>query len=165
MWPEKFIGWLRCNSRISPSVHTLLPSVFLNSRYDLITDPLLIPSQVSFHVGEEKTDGAKSGEYGRWPTSSKPQSRTSAIATTELYAGALSFQSHELPIQCGFIWMETLQVVSGMVVYNACQVLLLWYNFPSSPSPTVPDKPTDDHRWGVSGSATAGPDTSLLSSV
>ena len=34
-----------------------------------------------------------------------------------------------------------------------------------SPSPTVLDQPTDDHRWGVSGSATVGPGTSLLSSV
>ena len=33
------------------------------------------------------------------------------------------------------------------------------------PSPTVPDQPTDGEKWGVSGSATVGPDTSLLLSV
>ena len=37
------------------------------------------------------SDGAKSGEYGGWSTSSKLQSHTAAIATTDLCAGALSW--------------------------------------------------------------------------
>ena len=125
---------------VSPAAHTLLPLVLqcldsrgiealiiilekvLICRYDLIIGPILLPSQVLFHVGEQKI--VKSGEYGGWSTSSKPQSRTAAIATTDLCAGALSwrnrtpfvsfpgrlwnvsstpFQSPELLIQCGFI--------------------------------------------------------------
>ena len=31
-------------------------------------------------------------------------------------------------IQCGFIWKETMQLVSGKVEFNACQVSLLWHN-------------------------------------
>ena len=31
-------------------------------------------------------------------------------------------------IQCGFIWKESMQIVSGKVEFNACQVLLLWHN-------------------------------------
>ena len=47
---------------------------------------------VFFRLGNRKwSDGAKSGEYGGWPTSSKPQSRTAAIATIYLFAGALSW--------------------------------------------------------------------------
>ena len=44
-----------------------------------------------FQVGEQKVDGANSGEYGGWSTSWKPQSRTAPIATTDLSAGALSW--------------------------------------------------------------------------
>ena len=91
---------------VSPAVHTLLPSVLqrldscctealililgkvLNCRYDLIIGPILLPIQMFFHVGEQKVDGAKSGEYGGWSTSSKPQSCTAAIATTDLCAGS-----------------------------------------------------------------------------
>ena len=32
-------------------------------------------------------------------------------------------------IQCGFIWNETMQLVSGRVEFNACQVSLMWHNF------------------------------------
>ena len=39
-----------------------------------------------------------------------------------------TFQSPELLIQCGFIWQEIMQLVSGKVEFNACQVLLLWHN-------------------------------------
>ena len=35
-----------------------------------------------------------------------------------------------LPIQCGLgIWKETIQLASGKVDFNACQVSLLWHNF------------------------------------
>ena len=36
-------------------------------------------------------------------------------------------QSPESLIQCGFIWKETMQSVSGNVEFNACQVSLLWH--------------------------------------
>ena len=39
-----------------------------------------------------------------------------------------TFQSPELLIQCGFIWKETMQLTSGKVEFNACQVSLLWHN-------------------------------------
>ena len=43
-----------------------------------------------FYVGEHKiVRWCQSGEYGGWSTSSKPQSRTSAIATTDLCAGSI----------------------------------------------------------------------------
>ena len=49
------------------------------------------PSQPSFfQAGEEKIDGAKSGECGGWSTSSMSQSCTAAIATTDLCPGAWS---------------------------------------------------------------------------
>ena len=70
------------------------------------------------------------------------QFKAIAIATTDLWVGALSwwnrtplvsfpgrlrnvssitFQSPEvLNIQCGFIWKETMQLVSGKVEFNAC---------------------------------------------
>ena len=40
-----------------------------------------------------------------------------------------TFQSPELLwYQCAFIWKETMQLVSGKVEFNACQVSLLWHN-------------------------------------
>ena len=39
-----------------------------------------------------------------------------------------SFHSPELHIQCGFIWKDTMQLASGKVEFNACQVSLLWHN-------------------------------------
>ena len=39
-----------------------------------------------------------------------------------------TFQNPELIIQCGFIWKETMQLVSGNLEFNACQVALLWHN-------------------------------------
>ena len=39
-----------------------------------------------------------------------------------------TFQSPELLIQCGFIWKETMQLVSGKVELIACQIPLLWHN-------------------------------------
>ena len=38
------------------------------------------------------------------------------------------FQSPALLIQYGFIWKETMQLVSGKVEFNACQVWLVWHN-------------------------------------
>ena len=38
------------------------------------------------------------------------------------------FESSELLIQCGFIWKETMQLVSGKVDFNTRQVSLLWHN-------------------------------------
>ena len=50
------------------------------------------PSVVFFMLGNRKrSDGAKSGEYGGWSTSSKPQSCTAVSATTALCVGALSW--------------------------------------------------------------------------
>ena len=34
----------------------------------------------------------------------------------------------ELLIQCGYIWKKTMQLVSGKVAFNACQVSLLLHN-------------------------------------
>ena len=67
----------------------------LNCRYDLIIGPMLLPSQVCFFVmrNKQKSDCAKSGEYGGGSTTPKAQSRTTAIASIDLCAGALSSET------------------------------------------------------------------------
>ena len=45
-------------------------------------------------------------------------------ATVEMSL-VLLFKSSELLIQCGFIWEEAMQSVSGKVEFNACKVSLL----------------------------------------
>ena len=104
----------------------------------------------SFHVGEQNI--ARWCQIRIWrvinQTSSKPQSRTTAITTTDLCEGALSwwnrtvtpvvsflscswnvasitFQSPELLIKCRYIWKETMQLVWGKFEFNACQVSVL----------------------------------------
>ena len=152
-----------------PAVHTLLPSLLphldscgiqalililkkvLNCRYDIIS-LILLPSQVLLFFscwGTENSQIVPNLEnYGGWSISSKPHSRTAAIATTDLCAGAMFrwnnipfvsfpgclrnvsstiFQSPEVLIQYEFIWKETMQLVSGKVEFNACQVSLLWH--------------------------------------
>ena len=106
-----------------------------------------------FMLGErEQSDGAKSGEYGGWSTSSKSQSRTAAIASLQpqtcvqehcpaetglpssvfqailkcLYTVLCTTFEILLYIHCGFVvWKETMQLVSEKVESNACQVVLL----------------------------------------
>ena len=39
-----------------------------------------------------------------------------------------TIQSPELLNHCGFIWKETMQLVSRKVEFNACQVSLMWHN-------------------------------------
>ena len=80
------LGYLWCRN-----THPDPQNKVLNCRYDLIIGPILLLSQVFLYIGEQKIAGVKSGEYGGWSTSSKPQSRTAAIATTDLCAGALSW--------------------------------------------------------------------------
>ena len=65
----------------------------LNCRYDLIIGPILLPRQVFFSCwGLENSQMVPNQENtDRWSTSSTPQSRTRAIATTDLCAGALSW--------------------------------------------------------------------------
>ena len=112
------------------------------------SDTASLPSVFFSILGNRKpSDYAKSGEYGGWSTSSEPQSHTAAIATTDLCADVLmkqdslcqfsrlfcivystTLQSPVLLIQCGIIWKETMQLVSGKVEFNACQVALLWHN-------------------------------------
>ena len=93
--------------------------------------PIPLPSQVCvFLVGEQKIVGwCQIRKIWRWSTSLKPQSCTTAIATTDLCARALSwwnrtpfisfpgrswnvysttFVSPELLIQWRFIWKETM---------------------------------------------------------
>ena len=85
-WPNLTkCDWVYFNMHlVSRAVHTLLPVVLqhsescgietlililekvLNCRYDLIISPILLLklSGFLFHVGEQKIDGTKSGEYG-----------------------------------------------------------------------------------------------------
>ena len=64
-----------------------------------------------------------------WSTSSKPQSRIAAIAINlqtcaqeavheRCLLSSTSLQSPELLSQCGFIWKETMQLLSGKVRFN-----------------------------------------------
>ena len=98
---------------VSPAGHTLLPLVLqcldccgiealivilkkvLNCSlhiYDIIIGPILLPRQVFFHFGKQKiVRWCQIRKIWRVITSSKPQSCTAAIATTDLCAGALSW--------------------------------------------------------------------------
>ena len=58
--------------------------------------------------------------WNRTPFFSFPGGSRNVSSTT--------FQSPELLIQCGSIWKETMQLVSGKVEYNTYQVSLLWHN-------------------------------------
>ena len=123
---------LEKKSRLRPQLHIIIGPIYTASQ----------PSDFLFMLGYRKqSDGAKSGKHGGWLISSKPQSCTAATATTYLCAGALSwwnrtpfvsfpgrlrnisnttFQSHESPellFQCGFIWKESMQSVSGKVEF------------------------------------------------
>ena len=53
---------------------------------------------------------------------------SSGFAGHSWNVSSTTFQSPELLIQCGFIWKETMQLVSWKVEFNACQVSLLWHN-------------------------------------
>ena len=131
-------------------LHSLICGVHTSSigvaalGYDFIIFPMiLLPSQVCFHVGEQK--------IWRVINQLKATITHSSHCKHRLCAGALSwwnwtpfisfpdhlrnvsrttFQSPELLIQCGFtcIWKETMQSVSGNVEFNACHVSLLWHN-------------------------------------
>ena len=102
---------------VSPVVHTVLPSVLQrldscdigalililkkSSTADMTSSvQCCFPAKWSvFMLGNrKKSDGAKSGEYGGWSTSSKPQSCNAAIATTDLY---MYVQEH-YPGETGF---------------------------------------------------------------
>ena len=154
---------------VSPAVHTFLPSVlqgldsrgtealtqifekFLNSRYNCIIGPILLPSQVFFfHVGEQKiVRWCQIRRIWRVVYQFKAAVTHSSHAATYLCAWALSwwnrtpfvsflgrlpnvssttFQCPELPIQGGFIWKETMQLVSGKIECNARQISLLRHN-------------------------------------
>ena len=133
---------------VSPVVHTLLPSVLqrldscgikivLNCRYDLIVGPIIASQLSAFSSwGTENSQMVPNQENmeGDQP-SSKPQSRTATIATTDMCAGALSWwnrtpfisfpgrsrnvsthlyyfsKSWVTYIQCGLIWKEIMQLV------------------------------------------------------
>ena len=92
---------LFCNI-VSPAVHTLLPPVLQyldscriealilifkkSSTADITSSSVryCFPAKCFFMLGNKKlSDVAKSGEYGGWSTSSKPQSRTAAIASLQ----------------------------------------------------------------------------------
>ena len=147
---------------ISRAIHTLFHWWYRNSHPDPRKSPQLqiwphhrsdTTSQPSVSPcwGTENSQMVPNQENMEGDQPEKPESRTAAIATTDLCGGALSwwnrihfvsfpsrfemslvsttFQSPELLIQCGFIWKETMQLVSGKVEFNPCQVSLLWHNF------------------------------------
>ena len=146
-----------------PPVHTLLLSVlqgldshgiealililekspqlqmWLHHRSDTASQP-----SAFLTLGNKIVRCAKSGESGGWSISSKPRSRTAAIATTDLCAGGLSWwnrtpfvsfpDSFEMSLILLFkvlnylssvSYLETMQLVLGKVEFNACEVSLL----------------------------------------
>ena len=159
---------------VSPVAHTLLSSVLqrldscgvealililkkvLNSRYDLIIGPILLPSWVFFHVGGQKiVRWCQIRRIWRVNNQFKATVTHSSHCNHRLVCRSIvlvkqdslrqfsrpfwnvsstTFQSPELlNIQCGFVWKETMQLVSGKVAFNACQVSLLWHNSYSQP--------------------------------
>ena len=78
----------------------------LNCRYDLISGPILLPSVVVFIWGNiNYSDGSKSRKYGGWSTSSKPQLRTTSIATSDLCQCTLL----EKKVQLGTLFVPYLE--------------------------------------------------------
>ena len=125
----------------------------LNGRlYDLIIGPILLPSQVFFHVGEQeivrwcqirwiwrvinqfKATVMQSSHcnhrlVGRNIVLVKQDSLCQFSMLSPKRSLVLLFKElSELLIQCGYIWKETMQLVSGKVAFNACQVSLLLHN-------------------------------------
>ena len=116
----------------------------------------VLPGQWFFHVGEQKMvrwcqirrimegdQPVKSHSYAQQPLQSQICVQEHCPGETGLPSTFVSFPSHsrnvssttctfqspELLIECGFIWNETMQLVSGKVESNACQVALLWHNY------------------------------------
>ena len=109
LWPNV----VYFSTKVSPAVHTLpsalqrLDSFGIESLILILilekspqlqiwphhrSDTASQPSGVFFILGSRKySEGAKSGEYGGWSTSSMSQSHTSAITTTDLCTGAWSW--------------------------------------------------------------------------
>ena len=134
------------------------PRKVINCRYYLIIGPIPLPSQLLIFFlcwGTENIQMVPNQNMEALEDDQPVQIHSHAqqpLQTTDLYTGALSwscwwnrtpfvsfpcrlrnvssttFQSPELLIQCGFIWKETIQLVSGKVKFNACQVSLLWHN-------------------------------------
>ena len=146
---------------VSSAVHTLLPSVLqrldscgiealililekvLNCRYDLIIGSILLPSQVFFHVGEQKIKMVPNQDNmeGDQPVQSHSHAQQPLQPQTCVQAHCPDKTGLPLSVshyyfskswisQCGFIWKETMQLVSRKVEVNAyqVQVSLLWNN-------------------------------------
>ena len=104
----------------------------LNCRYDFIICLILLLSQVFFYVGEQKI--VRWCQIRRIWQPLQPQTCVqdhcpgeTGLALSVFQAifeifPITTFQSPELLIQCGFNWKETMQLVSGKVEFNACQV-------------------------------------------
>ena len=126
----------------------------LNSRYDHIIGLILlrIPSQLFFFScwGTENSHMVPNEENmkGDQPVQShihaqqplQPQScvpehcpgetgpPSSVFPSLVFSLRSTTYLSPESCVQCGFIWKETMQVVSWKVEFNACKVWLLWHN-------------------------------------
>ena len=128
---------------VPPAVHTLLPSVLqrLDSWYrSSHPDPRKSPQlQIWPHYrsdtasqwqrsvfscwGTENSQMVpKSGEYGGWSTGSKPQSRTTAIVTTDLYARALSYSEAGLPS----LIIQAVHEMSLVLLFKVCITSPVW---------------------------------------
>ena len=127
------------DSRGIEALILILKKKILNCRYDSIISPILLPRRVFFHVEEQKiVRWCQMRIIWRVINQFKATVMHSSHCNhSHLCAGALSWwnrtpfisfpcyfrnvssttiQSPELLIQCGFIWMEIMQLVSGKVV-------------------------------------------------
>ena len=71
----------------------LVPQVIISSIYDAFTASQISTTKVSFQIWKQKSEGAKSGEYGKLGRTSKLHLNATAIATWEVWAVALSCKS------------------------------------------------------------------------
>ena len=132
--------WYRISPRKSP------PTA------DLIMGPMLLHSQVFFHVGEQKIvrwyqirriwivmNQFKATVMHISHCSHRLVCRSIVLVLVKLdslcqfsrpFTECLLyyFQSPELLIHYGLLWKETMQLVSGKVEFNACQFSLVWHN-------------------------------------
>ena len=121
----------------------------LNCRYNLIIGPILLPNQVCFcHVGEQKIvrwcqirrlwrviNQFKATFMHNSHCNHRLVCRSIVLVKQDsihqfsrLFWNVSNTIFPELLIQYEFIWKETMQLVSGKVEFNACQVSLLWHN-------------------------------------
>ena len=90
-------------------VFILVPQVLIYCIYDTFIASEIPTMKVSFQLWEQiEVRRAKSGEYGGWGRTSKPHSVAAAIATCDVWAGALSCKSRTPRVNFPLLFLHNL---------------------------------------------------------